>query len=237
MRDKKDEKLNELFREFAESGKMPDERVTQSAKQILECPETVPELALAPATAGARGGSPFTARRKQQIILVGVIMLAALLVVFYLLSRFFASASNIVLDWSQLYKITDGDTYENKDFVPFVQENTVTHYDEFGLSEESPYYEEYAGDVILYYVQYQSYGVTVDMLIEIDGFTLDELGGYQEIEDDYEVDDIVLYIELDDIAERTYVYFAFDTYQYYLEIHTIDMDLLYPILEEVVLSF
>ena len=194
-------------------------------------------LGLAPAVAGARGGAPFTARRKQQIILVGVIMLAALLVVFYLLSRFFASASNIVLDWSQLYKITDGDTYENKDFVPFVQENTVTHYDEFGLSEESPYYEEYAGDVILYYVQYQSYGVTVDMLIEIDGFTLDELGGYQEIEDDYEVDDIVLYIELDDIAERTYVYFAFDTYQYYLEIHTIDIDLLYPILEEVVLSF
>ena len=42
MRDKKDEKLNELFREFAESGKMPDERVTQSAKQILECPERVP---------------------------------------------------------------------------------------------------------------------------------------------------------------------------------------------------
>ena len=55
MRDKKDEKLNELFREFAESGKMPDERVTQSAKQILECPETVPELALAPATLPAQG--------------------------------------------------------------------------------------------------------------------------------------------------------------------------------------
>lgn len=237
MKNKKDEKLNELFREYAESGKTPDERVTEDAKHLLECPEAVPELALAPAVAGARGGSPFTARRKQQIVILGVIVLAALLLVFYLLSQFFASASNIVLDWSQLYKITDGNTYPDKDFVPFVQENTVTHYDEFGLNEESPYYEEYAGDVILYYVQYESYGVTVDLLIEIDGFTLDELGGYQEIENDYEVDDIVLYIEPDDITGITYLYFAFDMYQYYFEIHTIDIDLLYPILEEIVLSF
>lgn len=237
MKNKKDEKLNELFREYAESGKMPDERVTEDAKHLLECPEAVHELALAPEVAGARGGSPFTARRKQQIVILGVIVLAALLLVFYLLSQFFASASNIVLDWSQLYKITDGNTYPDKDFVPFVQENTVTHYDEFGLNEESPYYEEYAGDVILYYVQYESYGVTVDLLIEIDGFTLDELGGYQEIENDYEVDDIVLYIEPDDITGITYLYFAFDMYQYYFEIHTIDIDLLYPILEEIVLSF
>lgn len=239
MRKNKDEKLNELFRGYASSAKMPNERVTENARRLLEEKEKVPELSLVPAAAGAGGGTPhFSLLRKREIrLLAAVLGCVLLLVAAYLLSLLLSSGSNIVLDRTQLANVTAGDTYTEKDYVPFVKENSVLKYEEFGLSEESPYYEEYSEDVILYYLQFESYGVTVDLLIEIDGFTLDELEGYQEIEDDYEADDIVLYIELDDIAEHTYVYFSFDAYQYYLEIHTIDIDLLYSVLEEIVYSF
>lgn len=238
MRKNKDEKLNELFRGYASSAKMPNERVTENARRLLEEKEKVPELSLVPAAAGTGGGTPhFSLLRKREIRLLAAVLGCVLLVAAYLLSLLLSSGSNIVLDRTQLANVTAGDTYTEKDFVPFVKENSVLKYEEFGLSEESPYYEEYSEDVILYYLQFESYGVTVDLLIEIDGFTLDELEGYQEIEDDYEADDIVLYIELDDIAEHTYVYFSFDAYQYYLEIHTIDIDLLYSVLEEIVYSF
>lgn len=238
MKEKKDKKLSELFRGYTESAKMPDENVTEKAKRLLESPETVLELSLAPAASGAGNGAAFTPRRKKQIgIAAAVFAGAALLVIFFLLIRIFSSASNIVLDWSQLYNITNGDSYREKDFVPFVREEEVLQYDEFGLSEESPYYEEYAGDVILYYLQYESNGVMVDLIIEIDGFTLDELDGYEEIENDFELDDFVLYIEPDESTGMSYAYFAFDAYQYYLQIHTTDEDLLYAVLAEIVFSF
>ena len=238
MKDRKDEKLSELFGSLSASGRMPSERVTQPAKQLLEEEERVPEVVLVPAAVTAGGEAVGRVRRKRELtVLAAVFACAAVMLIVYLLTQIFYSSAGIVLDWSQLTNVTGGQTYQNKEFVPFVQQSEVVQYDEFGLNEESPYYEEYAGDVILYYVQYESYGTTVDLIIEIDGFLLDELTGYQEIENDYVAQDLILYIEMDEISERTYVYFAFDAYGYYMQIYTIDTDLLYLILEEVVFSF
>ncbi len=235
MRKGKDEKLGALFREYIGESEAPPPQVIQAAKQALE-EQSVAEFAEEPVAVAAGGRGHFTPRRKAEIgVLLAVVVCAAALLVYYLLSQFVFSAGTLSLDWTQLDKVSA--EYTEKEFVPFVKENSVTQYDEFLLNEDSPYYEEYEGEIVLYYVQYESYGIIVDLFIEIDGFSLDALEGYEEIEDDYPADDLILYIELDDISESTYVYFAFDVYQYFFEIHTLDEDLIYAVLEEIVFSF
>lgn len=243
MRKNKDEKLNELFRECLSSGKMPDERVAENARRLLEEREQEYELsaALAPAPAAAGAGrsapriSPL--RKREVVILAAVLGCVLLLAAVYFLTQLLYPAANIVFDRTQLSNVTQDEVYTEKDFLPFVKENSVLKYEEFGFSEESPYYEEYADDIILHYLQFESYGVTVDMLIEIDGFTLEELEKYLEIENEYEADDFMLYLEVDEIEECSYVYFFFDIYQYYLEIHTADFDLLAYVLDDIIYSF
>ena len=261
MRKNKDEKLNELFRECLSSGKMPDERVTENARRLLEEREQEYELSAAlapaaaaqpsapvhagdvvdftPAAAGAGRGAPRISplRKREVVILAAVLGCVLLLAAVYFLTQLLYPAANIVFDRTQLSKVTQDEVYTEKDFLPFVKENSVLKYEEFGFSEESPYYEEYADDIILYYLQFESYGVTVDMLIEIDGFTLEELEKYLEIENEYEADDFMLYLEVDEIEECSYVYFFFDIYQYYLEIHTADFDLLAYVLDDIIYSF
>lgn len=239
MKKYKDEKLNALFSAYAAEGKMPDRSVTEKAKQELEgASQTVPVYATEAVAAGAGGGTSFTVRRKVLVGAIAAILACAMiLLVYFLLSEYVFSPSDISLSWSQLNKVTDSEDYPQQEVAPFVQENTVNRYDAFSLDEESPYYEDYEGDVILYYLQYESFGVTVDMFIEIDGFLLDSLEGYREIENDYEAQELLLYIETDDVAERTYVYFTYDVYQYYLEIHTVQEDMIYSVLEEIVYSF
>ncbi len=179
MRKNKDEKLNELFRECLSSGKMPDERVTENARRLLEEREQEYELsaALAPAAAGAGRGAPRISplRKREVVILAAVLGCVLLLAAVYFLTQLLYPAANIVFDRTQLSNVTQDEVYTEKDFLPFVKENSVLKYEEFGFSEESPYYEEYADDIILYYLQFESYGVTVDMLIEIEVFTLEEL--------------------------------------------------------------
>ena len=113
----------------------------------------------------------------------------------------------------------------------------MNQYDEYELNEESPYYEEYEGDIVLYYVQFESYGVMVDIFIEVPGFELDSLDGYLEIDDYYGEEEPYLYLAIDEEADRTYAYFSFDIYSYYLEIYTAEESLVYDIMVEIIYSF
>lgn len=239
MKKNKDEQLNGLFQSYAKEGKKPDRSVTGEAKRALESGQTVPVLTEEYAVVGGGGKSGSFSTRKKAIVGVAAALMfcAVLLIAYFLLKQFLFAPANIVLDRTQLNRIENAQPYREQEFAPFVKENEVIRYDEFGLSEDSPYYEEYEGDIILYYLRYESYGVTVDLIVEIDGFTLEELSGYLEITDDYEAEELILYIECDDVAERTYVYFIFDIYQYYLEIHTVDADLIASVLTDIVYSF
>ena len=236
MRKGKDEQLGALFREYIKDSVAPPPQVTQEAKDLLEGRQPVSALAEQPVAVTAGGRGHMTPRRKAEVIvLLAAFACAAALLVYFVLTQFVFRAGTISYDWTQLEKVSS--EYTEKEFVPFIKENSVTKYDEFALNEDSPYYEEYEGDIVLYYLEYESFGVKVSLFIEIDGFSLDMLEGYQEIGEDYAADDIILYVELDDIQERTYVYFAFDFYQYYFEIHTLDEEIIYAVLEEIVFSF
>ncbi len=238
MKRGKDEQLDKLFSKYAEEGKQPDRRVQTAAKQALKQEQTVAEFETSPVTAGTGGAAHGIFSRKRNIVGAAValcIIAAAILI--YLIVQFSFSQRSIRLDWTQLNKVSAAGAYSEKEFAPFVSEESVNAYDEYELSDDSLYYEDYEGDIILYYLQYESYGTVIELYIEIDGFELDALEGYLDIENDYEADELLLYIETDDIYERTYVYFEYDFYRYYFEIHTVDFELLYSILEEIVYSF
>ena len=146
MRKGKDEKLGALFREYIGESEAPPPQVMQAAKQALE-EQSVAEFAEEPVAVAAGGRGHFTPRRKAEIgVLLAVVVCAVALLVYYLLSHFVFSAGTLSLDWTQLDKVSA--EYTEKEFVPFVKENSVTQYDEFLLNEDSPYYEEYEGEIV-----------------------------------------------------------------------------------------
>ena len=238
MKERKDQRIGELFRSYTEQAKMPDERVTAAAKRALSpAAQAVPAAEAVPAAAGAGGGGGMRGRRvKVGFSVAGAVcLLIVLALLLWLLVPW--GGSKVSLDFSQLNKVPGTTSFEGKSFLPFVQSDAVSEYDEYGLGEQSPYYEEYEGDIILYYVQYLSFGVTVDLFIEVEGFALEELEGYQDIEDNYEAQEILLYIATDEQAGETYAFFEYDVYSYYFLIHTVDEPTVYSVLEEIVYSF
>ena len=239
MKKSKDEQLGKLFEKYISESSQPGERVKAEAEAALADKEREPAYEGEPVLAGADGGGYGAPTKRKVWMSAGIALLAcvAAVIVYLLLSQYLFAAKDIVLEVADLSRVETAGGYEEKEFVPFVKEGTVSKYEEFELNEESPYYEEYEGDVILYYLQYESSGVTVDLFIEIDGFMLEALDGYLEIEDDYEAGDLLLYIEMDEITGSTYVYFCFDIYQYYFEIHSVDTDVVTSVLEEIVFSF
>lgn len=243
MKRQKEQQLDKLFGAYLAEGKAPDRRVTEKAREALlnSAAEKEPVQEAEPLAAGNAGkagsfGHMTRRRKRETVILAAVFGCAVLLVLWLFLAQAFTS-QKIVLNWSQLNKVTNTASYEKKDFLPFVSEDSVNRYDEFGLNEESPYYDEYEGDIVLYYVQYESYGVEVDLLIESDGFQLEDLEDYADGSDDYETDELILYIDVNREKSQTYIYFEYDIYQYYMVIYTAEEPLLYDILEEVVKSF
>lgn len=244
MKKYKDEQLEKLFGTYLAEGKSPDSRVTEKAKRALvegKSAETV--WAVEPVAAGSVGTGysasvpHMSKRRKAETGILAAVLGCALLLLGWILCLQLFSSETIVLNWSQLSKVTGTVNYEQKDFLPFVSEESVNQYDEYELNEESPYYEEYEGDIVLYYVQFESYGVMVDIFIEVEGFELDSLDGYLEIDDYYGEEEPYLYIATDEEAGRTYAYFSYDIYSYYLEIYTAEESLIYDIMEEIIYSF
>ena len=240
----KDEQLDALFGTYLEEGKIPDGRVTEKAKQALaerRSVQTVWAAEPVPAGSAATGHtasvSHMSRRRKAETGILAAVLGCALLLLGWILCLQLFSSEPIVLNWSQLSKVTGTVNYEQKDFLPFVSEDSVNQYDEYELNEESPYYEEYEGDIVLYYVQFESYGVMVDIFIEVAGFELDSLDEYLEIDDYYGEEEPYLYLAIDEEAGRTYAYFSYDIYSYYLEIYTADESLVYDIMIEIIYSF
>ena len=192
MKKYKDEQLNALFGTYLEEGKIPDGRVTEKAKRVLEerrSAQTVwaaePVLVGSAATGHTASALHMSKRRKAETGILAAVLGCALLLLGWVLCLQLFSSGPIVFNWSQLSKVTGTVNYEQKDFLPFVAEDSVNRYDEYELNEESPYYEEYEGDIVLYYVQFESYGVMVDIFIEVAGFELDSLDGYLETDDYY----------------------------------------------------
>lgn len=244
MKKYKDEQLDALFGTYLEEGKNPDSRVTEKAKRALEerrSVQTVWAAEPAPVGSAATGHtasvSHMSKRRKAETGILAAVLGCALLLLGWILCLQLFSSKTIVLNWSQLSKVTGTVNYEQKDFLPFVSEDSVNQYDEYELNEESPYYEEYEGDIVLYYVQFESYGVMVDIFIEVPGFELDSLDGYLEIDDYYGEEEPYLYLAIDEEADRTYAYFSFDIYSYYLEIYTAEESLVYDIMVDIIYSF
>ncbi len=244
MKKYKDEQLDALFGAYLKEGRSPDDRVTERAKRALSEGKSVQTVWAAESVLAGECGTGhanlaphMSKRRKAETGILAAVLGCALLLLGWVLCLQLFSSGPIVFNWSQLSKVTGTVNYEQKDFLPFVAEDSVSQYDEYELNEESPYYEEYEGDIVLYYVQFESYGVMVDIFIEVAGFELDSLDGYLEIDDCYGEEDPYLYIATDEEAGRTYAYFGYDIYTYYLEIYTTEESLIYDIMEEIIYSF
>ena len=137
---KKDEQLNALFREYVEEEKSPPESVTLKAKQLMgketeRVEEVVPALA-----AEAEGG---TVGEKRRLIntkaLYFAIAAVALLIGILLIWRFAAKPQEFPLRLSpvSLSALTEKESaYEEKDFLPFIEKDSVTVYKEYALKEK-----------------------------------------------------------------------------------------------------
>lgn len=238
---KKDEQLNALFREYVEEEKSPPESVTLKAKQLMgketeRVEEVVPALA-AEAEGGTVGGKRRLINTKA---LYFAIAAAALLIGILLIWRFTAKPQEFPLRLSpvSLSALTEKESaYEEKEFLPFIEKDSVTIYKEYALKENAENYR--AGDVVAYYLEYTfQNGIRGKLYVEAENVYLDNLASYKLFESEQKTERNTYYIDDTDVNKKvSYFYFSYGSYGYNLEVSTVEESEIKTILQNIDNSF
>ncbi|MGN1094019.1 MAG: hypothetical protein ACI4SC_03475 [Candidatus Neoclostridium sp.] len=223
-KDRKDEKLDRLFTEYVEQNEKPSENVMLKAKEYMKkSPERV--AATSPvrvAAAGAGGERAQNPKKNVQFIVLLTGIIAVAIVVLALMQLINSTAPspasvNGTISRAQLTEISK--LYEQKDFLPFVEAETVTEYKEYALTQRVENHEE--GDVVVYYVEYaRSDAVAARLNVKVSDIAFDELSYYETLTDYYEAGGIVFGVSAEKVSGNTYVYFSKGDYVYCLTVET-----------------
>ena len=167
MNGKKDRSLNIIFENCIEESPAPDQGVINQAIALLEEKNTINDRAVSD---HKRRSYTFFKKRYFKIGLsVGLSMCLCLAVCFGLLfSRNIKSSAQKVVQRSEVVQNAVHTQFQDSGFLPFVEEDSVTDYREYELSDQSEYYEEYGDSVIFYYLQYVDRGTDIELFVGVD---------------------------------------------------------------------
>lgn len=239
-KNKKDERLEALFSEYAQDEKMPPVNVMQAAKEYMN-KERVTEQVAVPVTvtAGENGSDrPMDGSRSNKAVFIAVIGLFLAFVVWIccvVLKKtggfeFFSDLSPVSPE-----QITEVDTeYSDKEFLPFVNTSAVTEYKEYILNEAVGDYDK--GDTVAYYISYNSIeDVEISVYVEVDGLYLTALDEYKQITAEKELDGIMFYFNQE--KNDSLCYFNYNNFGYDVKIDTDDRSIANGILTFISDSF
>ena len=224
-KNKKDERLEALFSEYAQDEKMPPVNVMQTAKGYMN-KERVTEQVAVPVTvtAGENGSDrPVNGSRSNKAVFIAVIGLFLAFVVWIccvVLKKpggfeFFSDLSPVSSE-----PITEVNAdYSEKEFLPFVNSSAVTEYKEYVLNEAVGYHEK--GDTAAYYISYNSSeNIEISVYVEADGLYLTALDEYKQITTEKELDGIIFYFSQG--KNNSLCYFNYNNFGYNIKIDTTD---------------
>lgn len=222
----KDERLDSLFSEYAQSEKMPSENVTSPAKEYLNKQRKPEKIRVAtPATAGNEGTvRPIRTYKSGTIFYITAFVLFAIVitVVCYFSAkksdrRDFLSYPTTVT--SDKLSEANGTEYTDKNFLPFIDDASVNEYREYVLTEKVGTFDK--GDVVVYYVLFAtSENVAVSLYVEEKGFYWAALDEYKHMTTETEVDGITVFVNSDAVHSKCY--FSYNDFGYNISIHTND---------------
>ena len=133
-KNKKDERLEALFSEYAQDEKMPPVNVMQAAKEYMN-KERVTEQVAVPVTAGENGSDrPVNGSRNNKtlyIAAIGLFLVLAALICYFALKKLDVLEFHTSLSPVSSEQITEVNAdYSEKEFLPFVNSSAVTEYKE-----------------------------------------------------------------------------------------------------------
>ncbi len=212
-KNKKDERLEALFSEYAQDEKMPPVNVMQAAKEYMN-KERVTEQVAVPVTvtAGENGSDrPVNGSRNSKtlyIAAIGLFLVLAALICYFALKKLDVLEFHMGLSPVSSEQITKVNAdYSEKEFLPFVNSSAVTEYKEYVLNEAVGYHEK--GDTAAYYISYNS-----------DGLYLTALDEYKQITTEKELDGIIFYFSQG--KNNSLCYFNYNNFGYNIKIDTTD---------------
>lgn len=239
-KNKKDERLEALFSEYAQDEKMPPVNVMQAAKEYMN-KERVTEQVAVPVTvtAGENGSDrPVNGSRNNKtlyIAAIGLFLVLAALICYFALKKLDVLEFHMGLSPVSPEQITEVDTeYSDKEFLPFVNTSAVTEYKEYILNEAVGDYDK--GDTVAYYISYNSIeDVEISVYVEVDGLYLTALDEYKQITAEKEVDGIMFYFNQE--KNDSLCYFNYNNFGYDVKIDTDDRSIANGILTFISDSF
>ena len=224
-KNKKDERLDALFSEYAQNEKMPSANVTQAAKEYMN-KERVTEQVAVPVTvtAGENGSDRHVNGSRNNkalyVAAIGLFLVLAALICYFALKKpdgleFLTGLSPVSSE-----QITEVNAdYSEKEFLPFVNSSAVTEYKEYILNEAVGYYEK--GDTAAYYISYNSSeNIEISVYVEADGLYLTTLDEYKQIKTKKELDGIIFYFSQE--KNNSLCYFNYNNFGYNVKIDTTD---------------
>lgn len=224
-KNKKDERLEALFSEYAQDEKMPPVNVMQAAKEYMN-KERVTEQVVVPVTvtAGENGSDrPVNGSRNNKtlyIAAIGLFLVLAALICYFALKKLDVLEFHMGLSPVSSEQITEVNAdYSEKEFLPFVNSSAVTEYKEYVLKEAVGYHEK--GDTAAYYISYNSSeNIEISVYVEADGLYLTALDEYKQITTEKELDGIIFYFSQG--KNNSLCYFNYNNFGYNIKIDTTD---------------
>lgn len=224
-KNKKDERLEALFSEYAQDEKMPPVNVMQAAKEYMN-KERVTEQVAVPVTVTAdENGSdrPVNGSRNNKtlyIAAIGLFLVLAALICYFALKKPDRLEFLMGLSPVSSEQITEVNAdYSEKEFLPFVNSSAVTEYKEYVLNEAVGYHEK--GDTAAYYISYNSSeNIEISVYVEAGGLYLTALDEYKQITTEKELDGIIFYFSQG--KNNSLCYFNYNNFGYNIKIDTTD---------------
>ena len=236
MKEKKDEKLNHLFKSYIQEEEAPPECVTNKAIELMRNqPQT--EEVIVPVPAAATGGGNVAGRRLNNparyaiaVSALALLLCAVLLLCFLLPARGpFLDMTSQSLNETQYAAVAK--QFEENEYFPFIDSRTVSEYKEYVLTEEIEYY--YEGDTVGYYVKYRTENnVNIELFLELDGISFETLNSFRELTDTTEITDVTVYSDTE--GSVTNIFFVYTTNAYNLIADTTDQELINNILYDMI---
>lgn len=221
----KDKNLDALFRAYVEGGERPSADITREAKRVLEGDGTVRAGARVPVPVKAGGSSDSCGGMSSRNLVIacaaGLFLLAAVILLLWYFISGAGGTGTLAIDGygrvnsAQLTEKTA--VYTEKEFLPFIEEDSVTAYKEYFLKENP----EGTDEAVVYYVEYTANGgIAARLYVEVGDIVFDRLDDYKDLGGRYDGKNATYFIKREPAEERSMLYFSHGNYSYNLTLAT-----------------
>lgn len=219
----KDQKLNAIFSQYIDEGKMPSKDVTSVAKDYLN-QEYVVEESLVPVTEANNNHSiknSLNGLKNNKLIYLAAFIVFAVLIAFtsyYFTKKSLNGVQSAGLNPISISQLKESHpNYEKKDFLSFVEEKKVNNYIEYKLKEDSNSYK--TDDTVAYFIDYNtSENLEVNLYVENNGIYIIDLAEYKKATSNKKINGITFFYNL--VDDKCLYYFNHKNYGYNLTIDT-----------------